>query len=265
LPLLYRAKAAVIIGDPMQLKHISAISPRRDRQLLEQHGLTETHINWAFSENSVFDLASPLASSDDIVMLRDHHRSHGAIIGFSNEHFYEGRLRVATNYSRLNRPPGQRAVRWINVQGNVTRPGSGAMNDAEAQAVVRELERMVIQQGYCGSIGVVTPFKAQKQRIEDIIRRHPQVNILRAQTDLFVDTVHGFQGDERDVMIFSPVVSSGMPDGATGFLRKTGNLFNVAITRARAALVVVGDHGAARASGIEHLSAFADYVATRGG
>lgn len=264
LPLLYRAKAAVVIGDPMQLKHISAISPRRDRQLLEQHGLTDTHMSWAFSENSVFDLASPLAASEDIVMLRDHHRSHADVIGFSNEHFYEGRLRVATNYDRLESPSrGEPAVRWIHVQGNVVRRGSGAMNEAEAHAVIRELERMVIRQGYRGSIGVVTPFRAQANRIRDLIHAHPQANGLLSQGELLVDTVHRFQGDERDVMIFSPVVSTGMPDGATSFLRKTGNLFNVAITRARASLVVVGDRGAAKASGIEHLSAFAEYVAAR--
>ena len=263
LPLLYRAKAAVIIGDPMQLKHISAISPRRDLQLLEQHGITQAHINWAFSENSVFDLACPLAASDDIVMLRDHHRSHGAIIGFSNKHFYEGRLRVATNYSRLKRPLDYPAIRWIDIPGRVTRPGSGAMNDVEAQAVIRELERMVIQQGYRGSIGIVTPFRAQANRIRDILHAHPQANVLLSQGDVLVDTVHRFQGDERDVMFFSPVVSVGMSDGATGFLRKTGNLFNVAITRARAALVIVGDYSAAKSSGIEHLSAFADYVANQ--
>lgn len=51
-----------------------------------------------------------------------------------------------------------------------------------------------------------------------------------------------------------------MPQGATIFLKKSGNLFNVAITRARATLVVVGDFGAAKNSGIEHLSAFAGYV-----
>jgi very-short-patch-repair endonuclease len=51
-----------------------------------------------------------------------------------------------------------------------------------------------------------------------------------------------------------------MPQGASIFLRKTGNLFNVAITRARATLVVVGDIGAAKNSDIKHLSAFANYV-----
>jgi very-short-patch-repair endonuclease len=261
LPLLFRAKAAVIIGDPMQLRHISAISPRRDRDLLQQHGLAEAHINWAFSENSVFDLASPLASADDIIMLRDHHRSHADIIGFSNDHFYGGRLRVATNYDRLRRPAlDAPTVRWVQVEGTVTRPSSGALNEAEAKAVVSELERMLVRQGYKGSVGVVTPFRAQANRIRDLLHAHPQANLMLRNGELLVDTVHRFQGDERDVMIFSPVVSRAMPQGASLFLKKAGNLFNVAITRARATLVVVGDFGAAKSSDIKHLSAFAGYV-----
>jgi len=92
------------------------------------------------------------------------------------------------------------------------------------------------------------------------LHAHPQANLMLRNGELLVDTVHRFQGDERDVMIFSPVVSRAMPQGASIFLRKTGNLFNVAITRARATLVVVGDFGAAKNSDIKHLSAFATYV-----
>jgi very-short-patch-repair endonuclease len=251
----------VIIGDPMQLRHISAIPPRRDHYLLQEHGLTDTHLNWAFSENSAFDLASPLASADDVVMLRDHHRSHADVIGFSDQHFYEGKLRVATNYDHLRRLPSDGpAVRWNHVQGHVARPGSSALNEAEAQAVVKELVRIIIEQGYRGSIGVVTPFRAQVNRIRDIIRAHPQADLLLRSGELLVDTVYRFQGDERDVILFSPVVSRGISPGAVRWLRKTTNQFNVAVTRARAALVVVGDFDSAENSGIEHLSAFAAYV-----
>jgi very-short-patch-repair endonuclease len=261
LPLLFRAKAAVIIGDPKQLRHISAIHPRRDRELLQKHALADGFANWAYSENSVFDLASPLAGQDDIIMLRDHHRSHADIIEFSNQHFYEGRLRIATKYDRLRRPAlNEPTVRWVDVQGLVTRPGTGALNEVEARAVVNEVERLGIQQGYKGTVGVVTPFRAQANRIRDLVNAHPQASILLAQLDLLIDTVHKFQGDERDVMIFSPVVSKNIPDGALGFLKKTGNLFNVAITRARAALVVVGDTTAAKASGVSYLEHFANYV-----
>ncbi|HEY4414305.1 MAG TPA: AAA domain-containing protein, partial [Verrucomicrobiae bacterium] len=260
---LFRAKAAVIIGDPKQLRHISAIQPRRDRELLYKHGLADGYANWAYSENSVFDLASPMAGRDDIIMLRDHHRSHGDIIEFSNRHFYEGRLRIATKYERLRRPAlDEPSVRWLNVSGIVTRPGSGALNEMEAQAVLAEIERLGIQQGYQGTVGVVTPFRAQANRIRDLVNSHPQAAILLQQLNLLVDTVHKFQGDERDVIIFSPVISKNIPDGALGFLKKTGNLFNVAITRARAALIVVGDIGAAKTLGVAYLSAFADYIET---
>ncbi len=61
-------------------------------------------------------------------------------------------------------------------------------------------------------------------------------------------------------MIFSPVISADAPPGAISFLRSNGNLFHVAITRARGLLHMVGDHAAASASGINHLAKFADYV-----
>lgn len=261
LPLLFRAKSAAIIGDPKQLRHISVIPMRRDRELLQKHGLAEGHAKWAYSENSLFDLASPLAGPDDIIMLRDHHRSHADIIEFSNQHFYEGRLRIATKYERLRRPSRDTpAVRWVPVQGTVVRPGSGALNEAEAKAVVKELERLCVEQGYNGTVGVVTPFRAQANRILDLVHAHPHANLLLNKLGLLIDTVHKFQGDERDVMIFSPVVSKGISEGAVGFLRRTDNLFNVAVTRARAALVVVGDPTAAKDAGVTYLSAFASYA-----
>jgi hypothetical protein len=90
-----------------------------------------------------------------------------SIIEFSNQHFYEGRLRVATKYDRLRRPGADHpAIRWIETQGKVVRPSSGgAVNEDEARAVVRELERLVLGQGYAGTIGVVSPFRAHRTKI----------------------------------------------------------------------------------------------------
>ena len=50
------------------------------------------------------------------------------------------------------------------------RPGSGALNEIEAKAVVKELERLCIQQGYSGTVGVVTSFRAQANRISEAMR-----------------------------------------------------------------------------------------------
>jgi len=261
LPLLYRAKRAVIIGDPQQLKHISVVPIRQDRQLLAKHDLVEEHASWAYSVNSLFDLARSLCRGEDIVSLRDHHRSHADIISFSNDNFYEGRLRIATRYDRLRRPDSQPAVRWVNTNGKVVRPAAGgAVNDLEARAVFDEIYQLVVTRGYRGTVGVVSPFRAQTNRIDDLVQQNDELARHRSSTEFLADTVHRFQGDERDLMIFSPVVSQGISDSALGFLRSNRNLFNVAITRARAALIVVGDKHAALNSGIDYLSRFASYV-----
>jgi very-short-patch-repair endonuclease len=261
LPLLYRARRVVVIGDPMQLRHISTLSKHQDQQLLSKHRLMDDYPGWAYSTQSIFDLASSLCRSEDIVALRDHHRSHSDIIDFSNEMFYEGRLRVATQYDRLKRPSADGpAVRWIDVQGNAIRPGvGGAVNETEAHTVVDEIERLV-RQGYQGSIGVVSPFRAQANRIRDLVAQR-DLSLRCAEMEFLADTVHKFQGDQRDVMLLSPVVSSGISDGALGFLRSNPNLFNVAITRARAALIVVGDKSAALNCNVEYLARFAAYTA----
>ena len=261
LPLLFRARRVVVIGDPMQLRHISTLSKLQDQQLLSKHGLVDDYPGWAYSPRSLFDLASSLCRSEDIVALRDHHRSHADIIEFSNGMFYEGRLRVATRYDHLRRPrTDEPSVRWVHVKGRTVRPGTGgAVNEQEARTVVAEIERL-INQGYRGSIGVVSPFRAQANLIRDLVSQRDAATSRLADLDFLADTVHKFQGDERDVMIFSPVVSEGVSDTALGFLRGNPNLFNVAITRARAALVVVGNHSAAMNCSVEYLARFASYV-----
>ena len=264
LPLLYRARQVVVIGDPMQLRHISTLSKPQDLQLLSKHGLMDDHLRWAYSTNSLYDLASSLCRSEDIVVLRDHFRSHADIIEFSNAEFYEPRgisLRVATPYDRLRSPwRNGPAVRWIDIQGRTIRPGTGgAVNEAEARAIVDEIERLV-SHGYRGSIGVVSPFRAQANRIRDMVHSHDWLASRLANMDFLSDAVHSFQGDERDVVFFSPAISHNTPKGALWFLRKYPNLFNVAITRARAALIVVGDKGAALSSEVDYLVKFATYA-----
>jgi very-short-patch-repair endonuclease len=64
--------------------------------------------------------------------------------------------------------------------------------------------------------------------------------------NILVGTAHKFQGDERDVIIFSPVVSKGMTVAAAAWVEKPPNLINVAVTRAREALFLVGDLSSCR-------------------
>jgi very-short-patch-repair endonuclease len=267
LPLIYRAKRLAVIGDPQQLRHISTITRFQDMRLLEKHRLEEHFLRWSYGSNSLFDLVqTSIASSEQIVMLRDHHRSHAQIIEFSNRHFYRSALRVATKQHKLKRPSGfEQAVHWVDVQGKVIRPTEGgALNRQEVERVIHALHQLLLEHPYEGSLGVVTPFRTQANAIRQALHNDRQLSSLIGKHDILVDTVHKFQGDERDIMIFSPVVSQSIPASALRFLRSNSNLFNVAITRARALLLVVGDWQATAHCGVSYLEAFASYVHTLG-
>jgi very-short-patch-repair endonuclease len=260
IPLFYRAKRAVIIGDDKQLTFITKISTKEDHQLIEKHELTEDYLTWSYSTTSVFRLSAALCHGENIIELKDHHRSHADIISYSNKYFYNGNLRIATNYSNLNGVPNEPALRWIDVKGKVVRPtNGGSLNEAEARKVVEELRRL-LHTGYQGTIGVVSPFRAQATRIRDIVFSDPDLSDRLLNKEFLADTVHKFQGDERDLMLFSPVVSAGIGKGSELFLSRTGNLFNVAITRAKAGLIVIGDRTACINSSVDHFSKFADHV-----
>lgn len=262
LPLLFRAKRAVIIGDNKQLTHISAINEAQDIQLLDKYQLEEDYLSWSYTGNSLFGLAQTICSSNDIVVLKDHHRSHADIINFSNKEFYDGTLRVATRYEKLKPIANEPALRWLNVSGKVETPNTGgSVNPTEANEVLKEIKR-IVQMGYKGTIGVVSPFRAQANRINDLVHKDQSLSEQLITRDFLADTVHRFQGDERDIIIFSPVISNGIGKGSTLFLSRTGNLFNVAITRARAALIIVGDKNVCSSCGIKYMERFAEYVTT---
>ena len=261
LPLLFRAKRSVIIGDPQQLRHISALTKSKEIELADKYGLLESRESWMYRANSLFDLSTSIANPSGIVNLLDHHRSHAHIIQFSNNEFYKRGLRIATRYAYLKRPRGQRlGIQWHDVVGNTVRPNrSSAQNEEEARAVVAVLRNLIVDRHFEGTVGVVTPFKAQKELIRSMNNECAELVAAISSNELLVDTIHRFQGDERDVMLFSPVISIGAARETVGFLRSNGNLFNVAITRARGVLHVVGDRNAALASEVPYYRRFAEY------
>ena len=260
LPLLYRSRRAVIIGDPRQLRHITKIDPRRSQQLLAAHGLGDED---SFGYNySLFDLSISRGAIGAPIMLQDHYRSHSDIIGFSNDKWYQGNLQIWTDYGRLKTPPGKRfGIRWTEVSGTARRPSGGSVFiPEEAEAVVDQLVDLLMTQRFDGTVGIVTPFRPQANMIwERVARRVP--SDVRDRAQLIVDTAHGFQGDERDIVLFSPCVSRNLPRGAHSFLQNTENLFNVAITRARSLLHVVGSRDACAHCEIPHIREFASYCA----
>jgi DNA replication ATP-dependent helicase Dna2 len=155
-----------------------------------------------------------------LTLLDTQYRMHPEIMAVSNRLFYDGRLRSGITAAERTPPDGQPLL-FVPVMSNC----DGRSNVQEARVVV-DLVRELVAGGKtpAQSIGVVSPFRAQ-------------VVLLRQMLDgvgVSVDTVERFQGGERDVMILSFVRSRG-----SGFVFDDRRL-NVAITRARRKLILVG-------------------------
>ena len=118
----------------------------------------------------------------------------------------------------------------------------------------------MVVDGYLGTVGVVSPYRAQANRIRELCHADEELARLLSRAEFISDTVHRFQGDERDIIVFSPVISGNTEPRSLMFLSKNGNLFNVAITRARAMLLVIGNKDYCRDCSVSYLSEFARHV-----
>ena len=260
IPLLYRARRAMVVGDPMQLEPVFQLSRQADSQLRQRLGLADD-LQWGryiHRVNSFYMLASSCPQLDrerDVIQLRSHFRCHPAIAEYCNESFYRKTLRVRTNTSQLRSPTLHgtpvHGCSWTHVTGEIQSATQGCFCPAQIDAVLHELRRLQ-ETGFEGTIGVVTPFRVQANRINDRARQE----LPKALLDLWqfhVDTADGFQGDERDVIFFSLVGGPDMPEGSTWFYSSNRNRFNVAASRARALLHVIGDVSWAADCGISHI------------
>jgi len=254
LPLLFRARRALIIGDPRQLRHISTLSSSEEMSLATQYGVENLLATWSYNQRSLYALAEGVAlgRGEQPFFLAEHYRSHPEILEFSNRNFYQGQLILRTSIDNLHeRLKGEPlGLFWHDVRGTVPYSSRSAINEIELRAVLRLLNEWA-NKGLLFledvSFGIVTPFRLQMERFEEAVRAQPWWEKVSGR--LTVGTAHRFQGDERDVMIFSPVVANGMSSRLVRWVADTDQLLNVSITRARAALHVVGDLQACLAAG----------------
>ncbi len=213
---LMRARRAVVAGDPRQLRHVSFVSDERMDQAARAAGIpAELHQLGDVRRNSLFDVT---AAAGPVHFLEEHFRSVPHIIGFSSREFYSGRLRLMTQHPRNE---DDDAIQTVHVGGE---RGADGVNRAEVAKTVELLATMT------GSIGVVSPFRAQVEAIEEaVIARFSADEITRRR--LKVGTAHAMQGSEHDTVIISLAI-----DPATMASRRfieDPNLFNTMITRAK--------------------------------
>lgn len=244
VPLLYRGKHAVILGDPLQLPPITDLPATTEDRLLAQHGLLDPiNDHLRYSAKSLYDAGQRVCNREAYHFLDCHYRCNPEIIEFANtSHWYDDRLQVYTDIATLKRPAWWRhGIEWIDVESAIK---GGHANDyileGEVDAAVEAVVDLLENRGFDGEVGVVCPFRAMVDRIRDRIERRVRTPLIKG-ANLEVNTVHKFQGDERDVIFYVMGVHPQMPRGTRWFLADNQNLFNVALSRARAAFVVIGN------------------------
>lgn len=179
-----------------------------------------------------------------VSMLTTQYRMNAAIMEYSNRKFYEGKLVAAPAVADHLIFPGDKPLLFIDTAGcgyEEKQVGTSTSNPEEAAFLVNYLRHY---QNECTlaaastenlSIGIIAPYKEQLEAIRQAIHEEGSFPF---KGQLSVNTVDSFQGQERDIILISMTRSN--PDSRIGFLSEIRRM-NVAMTRARKKLVIIGD------------------------
>ena len=182
-----------------------------------------------------------------VSLLRVQYRMNEAIMQFSSRRFYNGMLQADPSVRHRGILDLDTPIDWIDTTGldfkeQFVGDTFGRINRDEADLLIRHLEAYVARIGTDRirderiDFGIISPYRAQVQYLRGRIR---QSAVLRPVRDLLTaNTVDGFQGQERDVIFISLVRANDQ--GQIGFLGDLRRM-NVAITRARMKLVILGE------------------------
>uniref|UniRef100_A0A8C9W2S8 RNA helicase n=1 Tax=Scleropages formosus TaxID=113540 RepID=A0A8C9W2S8_SCLFO len=247
----------VLAGDPKQL------GPILRSPLAIQHGLGLSLLERLMLDNPLYQKAKPKGAYDEhfVSKLLHNYRSHPAILRIPNELFYDGELQVFADHHLREScctwehlPKKDFPVVFHGAMGRDEREANSPsfFNVTEIHILMDYLKKLLQTQGKKGlatlspkEIGIITPYRKQVEKINKAIRIDKELNQLKNIKELKVGSVEEFQGQERKVIMVSTVRSSATyvkmdKEFNLGFLTNEKR-FNVAMTRAKALLIVVGN------------------------
>jgi superfamily I DNA and/or RNA helicase len=180
-----------------------------------------------------------------VVLLDVQYRMHEQIMGYPSGHFYENRLRAHTTVAGHTIFDGSPALTFIDTAGcgfDEKAEGTGISNPEEAAFLVRHLRHLAghLAEYYPAknfpTLAIISPYRAQVQLLQDLIASSADLRLYMEK--IAVNTIDSFQGQERDIVYIGMTRSNA--DSRIGFLTEIRRM-NVAMTRARKRLIVIGD------------------------
>jgi superfamily I DNA and/or RNA helicase len=249
IPLMFRCKRVIIIWDPNQLQNITKIKEEAARNIFNQK-LKEIDIdplkfevdfkqiyNYGNSKNywlSAFGSLNHLYNwtyNQETMRLHEHYRCHPDIINFSNILIGNYNL-FPKSYIKndiINPNITPLGIHWMkNIQARDKEKTN--QNEEEAKQIILYLKELLGMYGDKVSIGIISPYRNQVNLLNAYLRNEG----LSDYKNVLINTVHRFQWDEKDIIMYSPVFPKSN-------LWNERNLLNVAVSRAKSCFYIFGD------------------------
>lgn len=248
---LWRARRAIVIGDPLQIQPVVTTSPKLIRAIFSEFGVNTEE--WAPPEMSAQTVADRvswfgtdiLTDDGDIWVgspLRVHRRCENPMFKISNHVAYNGLMVHGTSpgASPIGNVLGE--SHWINAGGDAI----GKWSETEGKYALNLLRKLLDEGIEDPDIFFITPFRIVANKLREMIQSDRSISDRlpgnpREWTRHRVGTVHTFQGKEADTVV---IVLGAPLDTSAGARRWAGhppNLLNVAVTRAKRRLYVIGN------------------------
>lgn len=215
---IIRGESLMLVGDPQQLNPVILLDEMVNQKLRKKYNVTE---EYDYRKNSIYKTFLACDSVSDEILLHHHYRCNKKIIDFNNKKYYNSKLSVDSKSEERN------PLVYVDVQNSWT----DYKNTAPAE--VNEIVKYAAM-NKDKSIGVITPFVNQKKLIEDALKEEGLQNIS-------CGTIHAFQGDEKDVILFSTAITDQTGQGTYEWLKNNKELINVATSRAKEKLILLSN------------------------
>lgn len=230
---LSSARNAVIVGDLKQLPNV--ITTQNSNEIEEMSKKYNIEDSYNYLKNSFLSSVIATISQVPRTMLQEHYRCHPKIIGFCNRKFYDNQLIIMTE----DKGEDDVLKAIVTPEGNYER---GHYNQRQIDVIEKEVLPELRKKVDNENIGIISPYRVQKQNLQNEI------------DNIQVDTVHKFQGREKDAVVITTV------DNEIGEFVDDPKLLNVAITRAKKYLrVVVSGNKENEGTNIDDLIKYIQY------
>ena len=215
---IIRRENLMLVGDPQQLNPVILLDELVNQKLRKRYNVAD---EYDYRKNSIYKTFLSCDAVSDEVLLHNHYRCHPKIIGFNNQKYYNSKLRIHSKSEE------EHPLVYIDVKN-----GGGEVKNTAPREVEEIVQFAKLHKDK--RIGVITPFVNQKKMIETALKKEELENVA-------CGTVHSFQGDEKDVVLFSTALTDQTQMGTYEWLKNNKELINVATSRAKEKLIVLSD------------------------